>query len=291
MGEAVVVLAPDGGGDQQVERRHRRAPRHLLRHRQPLGVLVEHRVDDMHEGLVGGEEAVAAGQQVAFQPAFQRVLGEHLHHPAIGRQLAAVGIFRQIVGQPGFLADFVDVVELVGAFSSGPNTRKLFMFLRMMSRRKLAQRAGVFGHDRAGSWQLRRHSRGSPACAARLRSRPPLACGLALMRRLPLGASAFSSGRRRPALVEQLVGLVAAQPVFQLLQMRRVVAHLGERHLVRAPEAFHLLAVHFFRAGPALGRAQHDHRPARPPGFAAARASCWMRRISSTHCSIAAAIA
>ena len=39
-----------------------------------------------------------------------------------------------------------------------------------------------------------------------------------------------------------------------------------------APEAFDLVAVDLLRAGPALGGAQHDHRPARPDGLAARRA-------------------
>ena len=51
--------------------------------------------------------------------------------------------------------------------------------------------------------------------------------------------------------------------------MLRVRAYLGERHLVRAPAVLHRLAVHLARAGPALGRAQDDHRPARPLGHAA----------------------
>jgi hypothetical protein len=32
-------------------------------------VLVEHRIHDVDEGLVAGEEAVAAGEQIALQPA------------------------------------------------------------------------------------------------------------------------------------------------------------------------------------------------------------------------------
>ena len=36
---------------------------------EPLGVLVEHRVHDVGEGLVGVEEAVAPGEQVALEPA------------------------------------------------------------------------------------------------------------------------------------------------------------------------------------------------------------------------------
>ena len=41
----------------------------LWRDLEPFGVLVDHRVDDVDEGLVAGEEAVAAGEQVAFEPA------------------------------------------------------------------------------------------------------------------------------------------------------------------------------------------------------------------------------
>ena len=42
------------------------------------------------------------------------------------------------------------------------------------------------------------------------------------------------------------------------------LVHVAHRHLVGAPVALALLAVDLLRAGPALGRAQHDHRPARP---------------------------
>src|SRR5690606_8843500 len=54
VGEAVVVLAPHGGGDQQVDGGDGRAPGQVLADGQPLGVLVEHGVDDMDEGFVGG---------------------------------------------------------------------------------------------------------------------------------------------------------------------------------------------------------------------------------------------
>jgi hypothetical protein len=36
--------------------------------------LVEHRVDDVDEGLVAVEEAVAAGQQIALEPALTLML-------------------------------------------------------------------------------------------------------------------------------------------------------------------------------------------------------------------------
>ena len=42
-----------------------------------------------------------------------------------------------------------------------------------------------------------------------------------------------------------------------------VLAHREHRHLVRAPRAFDLHAVHLARARPALRCAQDQHRPAR----------------------------
>ena len=54
--------------------------------------------------------------------------------------------------------------------------------------------------------------------------------------------------------------------------MLGVLVHFAHRHLVRAPVAFASLAVDLLRAGPALGRAQHDHRPGGAGGdFAVAR--------------------
>jgi len=46
---------------------------------QPLGVLVEHGVHDVDEGLIAREQAVAAGEQVALQPALAGMLAENLH--------------------------------------------------------------------------------------------------------------------------------------------------------------------------------------------------------------------
>jgi hypothetical protein len=53
-------------GAQVVQRRDPLAPRDLVAHRQPLGVLVEHRVDDVDEGFVTRELAVTPGEQVAL---------------------------------------------------------------------------------------------------------------------------------------------------------------------------------------------------------------------------------
>ena len=74
--EAVVVLPPDMRGQQIVQRGDRLPPRQLARDLQPLGVLVDHRVDDVDEGLVAGEQAVPAGEQIALQPALAEMLAD-----------------------------------------------------------------------------------------------------------------------------------------------------------------------------------------------------------------------
>ena len=55
MREAVVVLLPDMRGEQVIERGDVPPPWQLGGDLQPLGVLVEHRVDDMNECLVAVE--------------------------------------------------------------------------------------------------------------------------------------------------------------------------------------------------------------------------------------------
>jgi hypothetical protein len=47
---------------------YRSAPLDAGARLEPLGVLVDHRVDDVHKRLVAREEAVSACQQVPFEP-------------------------------------------------------------------------------------------------------------------------------------------------------------------------------------------------------------------------------
>jgi len=98
-------------------------------------VLVEHRVDDVGERLVRVEEAVTAGEQVPLEPAEQRVLGQHLHDSTVATELPAVGVLRQQVRHPDFLACLVDGLEAVGGSLVRTETRKLAGFCRITSRR------------------------------------------------------------------------------------------------------------------------------------------------------------
>jgi hypothetical protein len=69
-------------------------------------------------------------------------------------------------------------------------------------------------------------------------------------------------------LIEEFLRSVAPQPVFQQLEVFGMGGRVGERHLMRSEGAFNLQAIDRLRPRPALGRSEHDHRPARTPEFA-----------------------
>ena len=111
VGEAVVVLTPDVRREQVIQRGDGPPPGDLPGHLQPLGVLVEHRVNDVNERLVGVEQPVTAGQQVAFQPALAQVFAQHLHHAPLRSQVVVAldGLRRPLP-----LGDLEHGVEPVG---------------------------------------------------------------------------------------------------------------------------------------------------------------------------------
>ena len=112
--EAVVLLAPERRGLQVVQRGDRQAPGELARHLQELGELVHHARHDGEERLVGGEEAVAPGEQVALEPGLAGVLAEHLQHaPVVGADVAAVARHNgPLVVAVGRLEDGAELVRL-----------------------------------------------------------------------------------------------------------------------------------------------------------------------------------
>ena len=58
---------------------------------QPLGVLIEHRTDDVDESFVAGKEAVTTGEKIAFEPSLAEVLAENLHDAAVGGDMVVNG--------------------------------------------------------------------------------------------------------------------------------------------------------------------------------------------------------
>ena len=93
------------------------------------------------------------------------------------------------------------------------------------------------------------------------------------MRRGPCRRKRLQLWHEFAGLVEEFLGLVTAQPVFDDLQVRWIRLRIQHRNLVRAPEVLDLVAIHLLRSGPSLGRSQHDHRPAWTLCFATAAGS------------------
>ena len=273
VGEAVVVLPPHGGGDQAIPGGDRGAPGGMVPAAlQPFGVLVEHRGNHMGEGLVGVEEAVATGEEVALHHSHQGVLAEHLHHPATAGQLTAIGIFREQLFHPHLLALLIDRLQAVGGgFIGAEHPQRIRIPLDQIPQQ--GPKGGsvlrltltrLLHHHRIG---LRgRKAQPSPQQAA-----------------IGVGAGAHpqgSLGREGPQLrhqaavgIKQLLGAVAAQPGLQQGQLLRVGVGSRQGHLVGAPKTFELVAVELGGARPALGGAQHQHRPGRPHRLAAGAAA------------------
>ena len=220
-----MVLAPDVRAEQVVERRDRPPPRDVARDLQPLRVLVEHRVDDVDERLVAVEEPVPAGEQVALEPALAQVLGEHLHHAAVRRQVArrraAVSRLPGASGRPR-------TRRRAGSTRSrrGRRAGSCRGFARDHVAQEAAEHARRLADARARAARRRRRSRGSRAARGRAAARRRSRAGSRSSAARPAGASARELGHERAALVEQLLGPVAAQPLLELAQVLRVVAHV-----------------------------------------------------------------
>ncbi len=83
-------------------------------------------------------------------------------------------------------------------------------------------------------------------------------------------------------LIEEFPGPVALHPLLQLPQLGGIVDGIRERHLVGPPEALQLLVAEGGWTGPALGRAQNDHRPGGSERLAAA-AGLGAERLNGGH--------
>src|SRR5204863_8639764 len=111
VGEAVMVLPPDMRCEQIIQGSYRAPPRQLPRDLEPLGVLVEHRIDDVDKGLIAREQAVASGQQIAFEPALAKMLAQHLHYAALPREMDVIGLD---LLHPNTLSCLEDIVQAIG---------------------------------------------------------------------------------------------------------------------------------------------------------------------------------
>src|SRR5215831_20679230 len=70
-------------------------------------------------------------------------------------------------------------------------------------------------------------------------------------------------GLQRASGVKELLRPIALHPLFEDLDVFRVLVHLAHRDLMRSPVAFRPLAIDLLRTRPSFRSAQHDHRPTR----------------------------
>ena len=112
---------------------------------------------------------------------------------------------------------------------------------------------------------------------------PPLACGLAPIRRSPVGASAASSGMSRPSSSKSSSRLVALHPALELGDVLGMCCVHEERHLVRPERALDLQAIHDLRAPstPSATAARSSASAAASWSLRSPARSLWIVRMSS----------
>ncbi len=205
---------------------------------------------------------MAAGQQIALEPALAEMLAQDLHDAAIGGHV--------IIGRQ----------DLGGREAVGHIEERREPIRRRLVRPHHAEvsRLGVEAHDVAQ--ELARETRRLGAHRAGLghghrivaevghrqvaQEQAAIGAGVGAHAAVAFGRERRELGRQPAALVEQLLGPVAAHPLLEHPEMLGIAPDLRDRHLMRPERALDLAAVDHFRAGPAFGRLQDDHRPARP---------------------------
>ena len=257
-----MVLTPNVGGDQQVHGGNRLAPRNLTDGSlKPLGVLVEHGVDHVDEGLVGAPDTVTTGQQVGLEEAFHLVLGQLLDDLA-GDVHVLVDLIGDVAGIPLLVGDLVGSLQAVGSGLVRSEDTEVA--------RVVADDVASVGTQGTGGLEL------APAVAVLSHF---LDLVVLEVRQLQVVANYTTVGVRvgtdtqltlrhegkdvvldGAVGVEQLFRLVGLEPVLEDLEVGLGVAGGSQRHLVSAPGALGLLAVDVLRAGPTLRGAEDQHR-------------------------------
>ena len=272
--EAVVVLAPDVAGEQDVEAGDGLAPGDVAHGGlEPLGVLVDHGVDDVHEGLVGAPHAVAAGEQEALEKALALVLGELLDDGARAGEEGVVLLVAVEAGVPLLVGQAVGGLETVRGGLVGTEDAEVREVELHDVGGVLAEDARGLGHAVAVAVALDvdlvvvdvgQLEVGALDAA--------VGVGVGAQAQVALRHELGDLGAKRAVLVPELLGLVGAQPAAEHAEVLVGVLGAHQGHLVRTPGVLGLLAVDELRAGPALGGLEDDHRVLGTGGLAGKRA-------------------
>ena len=96
----------------------------------------------LDERFVRVKQAVPAGEDVAFEPAFERVFAEHFHHAAIGGDVRAVGVLWLDLGKPRFQGGFIDILQAIRRILVGTEYSETTHVFPHHVAQKFAQRFG-----------------------------------------------------------------------------------------------------------------------------------------------------
>ena len=206
---------------------------------------------------------MAAGEQVAFQPAFAQVLGQHGVHDAaiLGQELVPF----HGGGVPVAVGSLEALIQTVG--HSLVRSEDAEVFGVGVELEQVADVAAQFDHilffHAAGGGQadgviLEIGGAQIPQQLA--------AVGVGVGRNAAVagGGQFLQFGDQGAVFVKQLLGMVAAQPFLDLFQVFLLMGGAQgdiNGHLMGAEGALDGLAVHHLGAGPSLGGTQHDHGP------------------------------
>ena len=248
-------------------------PGHLETLLDPLGMLVDHGINDVDEGLVAVEKSMATGENVAFEPALHGVLRQHLHDSAFRAEVAAVFVLWQVSVHPDLLSSLVDFAELVALRLIRTHDAEGLLVVADDRVEEFGKLAHAWSHGDTRLVDL--HGKVAEVLQAERAAEKSTVRDGVLGHALALGRRELSQLWDELAfLAEELLGVVGVHPLLEHLQLLRILEDLGERDLVRAPESLKEVAfVVLARRGPTLGRSEDDHGPSRPVSLAGL-ASC-----------------
>ena len=185
------------------------------------------------------------------------MLAEHGVHDAAVAGQGLVGI--QGLGVPIAVLGLEDLVQAVGHALVRPKDTEVLVFLVELE--DVADIAAQLNHILClGLAGVNLDAVLAEVGQAQvLQQQAAVGVGVGTQAGVALGGQLLELGDEAAVLIEQLLGVVALQPLLEQVQMLGGLH--GQGHLVGAEGALNLLAVHNLGAGPALGGAQHNHGP------------------------------